>query len=898
MSATTIEHRAAEAIARLQSYPSPARLAELAELGLGDAAARAELEVDGGDGVGTDAYELVRDAAPTYVGLLDHADEGVRTGAAYLLAFLVEHAEVARPALQGRAEVTDGAERIAMMLAHGRLSASVEEEVVPPMDGIELHPTAQGRSTLERAAIAIEQVWRLPRFPRSVTAELAAALDAVEAGTAVGPWGEGDLHRLAGALRRGLMVRGDAGEPDDDEPQDETDDADEDIGDAPVDDPYTQQRPKRSAPLVELPGLRDVAWGDLEHAYGTAEGVPGMIEALSSPDPADRAWAIEALDASIHHQGSVYAASTAAVPFLVRLAGDPQVHDRHLILALLCGIAVHEPSGCLVNGARRWRSEAFDEVVRGGPVYVTCLRDRDPKVRTAAAFVLSFIEPSPADALESLCAAVQAETDRRTRSSLLLAIGYLSRYAETKAHRDLLRAWLDSPTPLLRTSAAIALVQIDGLDVEVAALEALGDARQARSVVGFWPWNDGDLAGFATALRMAVQTLDDVMAELHEARATGDDDAVRRTIGKAFSMALRDDAHDHERLWRFDELDARQREILTAIVATAPKSGLLPLWEELLEAGLPSSAEGLDRLLQVQRGPLDEAIVVGGETVPRWWAIHEHQVGRLEADAVVVALQALPAEERVGLVDDFLSGPYRLTRRRRGYDYGSGDDAYYHYTSAAIALAIGLLGLDAPAVQWAEQEGRNQVDKGSRRDAIRALVAAGVLLRDAQAREVVPDPWIDGLLALDQAPASTFARALGECLALLPEDRCTALLADLPMYGYTAYQDPRGEVRRWSNGRGWDYLDLMPVRIRVQRILDAWVEWERHQQAGDDRSAEPVVGHVTASVEQRPSPDADFPVEVAMQALAASGPLAIERALADARIQDRGWIEEARRRLG
>jgi hypothetical protein len=47
----------------------------------------------------------------------------------------------------------------------------------------------------------------------------------------------------------------------------------------------------------------------------------------------------------------------------------------------------------------------------------------------------------------------------------------------------------------------------------------------------------------------------------------------------------------------------------------------------------------------------------------------------------------------------------------------------------------------------------------------------------------------------------------------------------LSLFGYTAYVDSRGEVRRWTNQRGWAFLELMPVRIRVQRIVDAWVEW-------------------------------------------------------------------------
>lgn len=893
MDPTTRIDRTRIVLDTLARSPSAAVLHELIELGLGDPAARAVLEAEGGDGVGTDAYELVRDAAPRFVALLAHHDRDVRIAASYVLAMLVEHAAASLPLLQARADATEGLEQLALRLAAARLQASTQPSTRPPMEGLPLDPDARAAAPLTRAAIAIAQVWRLPDFPRMVTAELAGVLDDVPSGTAVGPWGDGDLQRLASALRRSVVVR-QAEQPavrTSDDPPVATD-----IGDAPVADPYTQQRRHRAPPRIALPGLHDVAWGQLEHAYGSAEGVPGMIEALASDDAADRAWGIDALDASIHHQGSVYSASTAAVPFLVALVGDARVGDRHRILELLCGIAVHDPAGCVVHGARRWRSEAFDAVVAGGPAFVACLRDPDPAVRSAAAFVLSFVEPSPADALPSLRAALASEHDRRARASLLLALGYLSRYAETDAHVDALRPWLDAPAPLLRTCAAIAMVLQAGPAASPRAGEVLLRARdEARAVHGFWPWHHGDLAGFAERIRMANKTLDEVLVELREARARDDAEAVAQHTGRAFFMAMRDGVHDVDHLWLPHELGDRQREILACIVDTAPPQGLLPLWEALLDAGLPSRADGLARLLGRARGPLDATVTIGEDKRPCWWALHEAQLGRLELDVVLASMQRFDADERVALLDDFLSGPYQLVRRRRPYDYDRDDSDYYHYTSAAIALAARIVGDTAPALQWAQAELRTQLAKGRRRDAIRSLVAAHLLLRDAHARGVEPDAGVDALLALDQPPASTYARALAGALALLPEPRCTALLAELPLFGYTAYVDSRGEVRRWTNQRGWAFLELMPVRIRVQRIVDAWVEWERHLGAGDDRQAEPVLGRVTATHEQRPAPDDPFPRDAAIAAMLASGPVAIERARADPRIRDRSWLDAAAR---
>jgi hypothetical protein len=81
---------------------------------------------------------------------------------------------------------------------------------------------------------------------------------------------------------------------------------------------FTRDRPELTAkPLVALSGLYDVPWGSLSEAYGPAHFVPYFIEALSSPDADDRQWGLEALHASINHQGHPEEASLHAVPFLL-----------------------------------------------------------------------------------------------------------------------------------------------------------------------------------------------------------------------------------------------------------------------------------------------------------------------------------------------------------------------------------------------------------------------------------------------------------------------------------------------------------------------------------------------------------------------------------------------------
>lgn len=61
-------------------------------------------------------------------------------------------------------------------------------------------------------------------------------------------------------------------------------------------------------------------WADREHAYGSADDVPGLLRALASDDAEEAEEALYELYGNIVHQGSVYEATAHAVPYPARLA--------------------------------------------------------------------------------------------------------------------------------------------------------------------------------------------------------------------------------------------------------------------------------------------------------------------------------------------------------------------------------------------------------------------------------------------------------------------------------------------------------------------------------------------------------------------------------------------------
>lgn len=76
----------------------------------------------------------------------------------------------------------------------------------------------------------------------------------------------------------------------------------------------------------------------MHHAYGSAEEVPALLEALRSPEADKRSQALNDFYNMVHHQGSVYGSTVASLPFLLELARDPATPDRAEIVALLVNI--------------------------------------------------------------------------------------------------------------------------------------------------------------------------------------------------------------------------------------------------------------------------------------------------------------------------------------------------------------------------------------------------------------------------------------------------------------------------------------------------------------------------------------------------------------------------------
>ncbi|WP_433200909.1 hypothetical protein ACQP00_29610 [Dactylosporangium sp. CS-047395] len=70
---------------------------------------------------------------------------------------------------------------------------------------------------------------------------------------------------------------------------------------------------------IDLSGLDDIAWADLEHAQGDAEDVPELLRALADPYGDWDLTLDELVGGKLLHQGTYYSATATALPFLTRL---------------------------------------------------------------------------------------------------------------------------------------------------------------------------------------------------------------------------------------------------------------------------------------------------------------------------------------------------------------------------------------------------------------------------------------------------------------------------------------------------------------------------------------------------------------------------------------------------
>lgn len=321
-----------------------------------------------------------------------------------------------------------------------------------------------------------------------------------------------------------------------------------------------------------LDRLARIDWDALDHAYGAASDAPAALLALASPEADERASGHGYLDIAILHQGSICSATPRVIPFLLELAANERVGDRHELLLFLCrvskSVCYHgdpdedtlvapddDSEGAWWREEMRHARECAVELGSGWRVCQPLLGCPEPALRAAAGRLAAWLvrlarrcsgevggRVDVSEVVLQLRHRITQEDEPRVQAALVAELGEAA--AEETCLRADLQAWLsDSLSYPARYAAAVALLELNepptaGLvrALIAAALhwDAMGDVPTGTADALF----EGNRPYLIHRLReLLQQTKEPILSTLQGALAA-EDGAVRREAARALGDVL------------------------------------------------------------------------------------------------------------------------------------------------------------------------------------------------------------------------------------------------------------------------------------------------------------------------------------------------------------------------
>ncbi|MFE8009378.1 HEAT repeat domain-containing protein [Streptomyces sp. NPDC057418] len=346
-------------------------------------------------------------------------------------------------------------------------------------------------------------------------------------------------------------------------------------------------------------GIDEVDWASMEHAYGPADDVPGLLQGLASADPAERESALDGMYGAVHHQGDVYACTLACIPFLFELVVDPGIQDRGPVVELLTsigGIDLDEDDldEDEIEGAANYAMAAA-AVTAGAGVFFELIADEDPGVRLAAPLALATLHSHPVKVLALLRERLPVEADDEVRLALVEAAGRVAlrhRPLAGQAADWLSRLAAEAYAPGLRLAALAQLARCapDALPGDVVRVVS-GLLRELRSGPARPVVEPVEAPGTERPVveRNATPTLVEQLRALSAEESAGRGTPWAADLLRTLHVGLDDRVEDRTALLT-DQL--RSPDPWQRVDAVRMSSGLIRAWR--------GSYEGLVRLVGVQ----------------------------------------------------------------------------------------------------------------------------------------------------------------------------------------------------------------------------------------------------------------------------------------------------------
>lgn len=189
-----------------------------------------------------------------------------------------------------------------------------------------------------------------------------------------------------------------------------------------------------------LENLEEVDWAALNHCYGSAAEVPDLIRAYANGQDDH-----DLLYGKLCHQGSVYSATAAAVPFFLELlmAGNSS------LLAFLHHCAICPADTSAARATRK-------EIAKALPIMRKLLRSKRKEMRLGAGHVLAACAELIPEARDLLRDRITKETHKLVRASLMLNL----MKANVADAEEILARACESNSKLIRLTAGVALCNL------------------------------------------------------------------------------------------------------------------------------------------------------------------------------------------------------------------------------------------------------------------------------------------------------------------------------------------------------------------------------------------------------------------------------------------------------
>lgn len=269
-----------------------------------------------------------------------------------------------------------------------------------------------------------------------------------------------------------------------------------------------------------------IDWSSLQHAHGDASDVPSRLVELGSVDPTQSNAALAWLYDSIWHEGTVYSATLASIPILVKIAEDICV-DRSQVLEFLVALAIgceidylpfsFSPSEMVAEWeqkAKRLSKKTLVEASVGPHIDLGVYRAIEQSVgvfhrglnstfarhRSASAYGMSWF-PNCDESLVLIHSRLENGIESIAElSNTLLAYGFLAFNRAEETDQVLLSTFKEHREKIVRTAAAIASASNGIQDWSQPILD---DASRENSLQELYPdilYFDGNLAAYASAV--------------------------------------------------------------------------------------------------------------------------------------------------------------------------------------------------------------------------------------------------------------------------------------------------------------------------------------------------------------------------------------------------------------